>query len=112
MSWAKENLATNLSALVQGKVLDVYSRLSSDNALDYDKLKDALLRRFQLTEEGFRAKFRNSKPKIGETPPQFVARLEKYLHREMDLANSNEDYNDLEDLISREQFMQASSKNL
>ena len=112
--WVKENWATNLSALVQGKEFDVYSRLSSDHALDYDKLKDALLKRFQLTEEGFRAKFRNSKPEIGETPPppQFVARLEEYLHRLMDLAKANEDYNGLKDLIFREQFMQASSKNL
>ena len=51
--WEKSNWATNLSALVQGKALDVYSRLSTD-ALDHDKLKDALLKRFQLTEEGFK----------------------------------------------------------
>ena len=110
--WAKENWATNLSALVQGKALDVYSRLSPDDALNYDKLKDALLKRIQLTEEGFRAKFRNSKPETGETPPQFVSRLEKYLHRWMDLAKADENYDGLKDLILREQFMQASSKNL
>ena len=110
--WEKENWATDLSALVQGKALDVYSRLSPDDALNYDKLKDALLKRFQLTEEGFRSKFRNSKPETGETPPQFVSRLEEYLHRWMDLASVDESYDGLKDLILREQFMQASSKNL
>lgn len=77
--WDKSNWATNLSALVQGKALDVYSRLSPTDSHDYDKLKDALLKRFQLTEEGFRSNFRNSKPETGETSPQFVVRLEDYL---------------------------------
>lgn len=110
--WAKKNWATNLSALVQGKALDVYSRLSPADSLEYDKLKEALLKRFQLTEEGFRLKFRGSKPEIGETPPQFVGRLEEYLRRWMNLANVTEDYDGLKDLVLREQFMQASSKNL
>ena len=52
--WPKEEWATNLSTLLQGKALDVYSRLSSTEATDYDKLCDALLKRYQLTEEGFR----------------------------------------------------------
>ncbi|MEW8548415.1 MAG: hypothetical protein AB2693_33340, partial [Candidatus Thiodiazotropha sp.] len=110
--WAKKNWATNLSALVQGKALDVYSRLSPADALDYDKLKEALLKRFQLTEEGFRLKFRGSKPEVGETPPQFVVRLEEYLRRWMNLASVNEDYDGLKDLVLREQFMQSSNKNL
>lgn len=41
--WKKENWAMNLSAQVLGKALDVYSRLTSEDALDYDKLKNALL---------------------------------------------------------------------
>ena len=75
----KVKLATNLSALVQDKALAVYSRLSPTNALEYDKLKEALLKRFQLTEEGFRTKFRSSRPAVSETAPQFVVRLEDYL---------------------------------
>ena len=59
--WPKEEWATNLSALLQGKALDVYSRLSADDALKYDALKEALLTRYQLTEEGFRVKFGNAK---------------------------------------------------
>ena len=66
--WEKSEWATNLSALLQGKALDVYSRLSVDDAINYDALKTSLLKRFQLTEEGFRGKFRSSKPETGETP--------------------------------------------
>ena len=52
--WLKEECATNLSALVQGKAHDVYSRLSSTDAVNYDTLKNALLTRFQITKDGFR----------------------------------------------------------
>ena len=39
--------------LLKGRALDVYSRLPAEKGTDYDYLKDALLKRFQLTEEGF-----------------------------------------------------------
>ena len=32
------------------------------DALDYDKLKDAWLQRFEMTEEGFRRRFRSGRP--------------------------------------------------
>ena len=81
VKWPKEEWATNLSTLLQGKALDVYSRLSSAEALDYDKLCDALLKRYQLTEEGFRQKFRTSKQEVRETAGEFVVRLTNYLCR-------------------------------
>ena len=93
--WDKSNWATSLSALIQGKALDVYSRLSPTDSLNYDKLKDALLKRFQLTEEGFRSKFRSSRPEVGETPPQFVVWLDDYLNRWMDMANVSKDFDGL-----------------
>ena len=79
--WPKEDWATNLSSLSQGKALDVYSCLSSEEGTDYDKSSDALLKRCQLTEEGFRQKFRSSKQEIGETAGQFVFRVSNYLSR-------------------------------
>ena len=36
--WPAEEWATNLSTLLQGKALEVYSRLSTEDANDYDKL--------------------------------------------------------------------------
>ena len=83
--WPAEEWATNLSTLLQGKALEVYSRLSTEDANDHEKLCEALLKRYQLTEEGFRQKFRNSKQEIGETAGQFVIRLSNYLVRYMEL---------------------------
>jgi len=49
--WRKENYAICLSALLRGKASDVYSHLSPDKASDYDYLKEALLKHYQLNEE-------------------------------------------------------------
>ena len=42
-----------LNALLKGRALDVCERLSTEDAADYNKLKDALLKHFDMTERGF-----------------------------------------------------------
>ena len=41
--WPRESWASSLSALITRKALEVYSRLSTDAADDFDVLKKALL---------------------------------------------------------------------
>ena len=60
--WKIETWATSLSALLKGRALDVYALLPYESACDYDALKTALLKRFELIEDGFRQKFRSCRP--------------------------------------------------
>ena len=60
-----------LSALLTGRAMDVYTRMSDTDANDYDKLKKALLSRYNYTENGYRKRFREVKPETEETPYQF-----------------------------------------
>ena len=76
--WDKNVWAAYLSALLKGRAQDVYERLSTEDAADYDKLKDALLKNFDMTERGFRKKFRYSRPERSETFIQFSSRLCSY----------------------------------
>ena len=62
LEWPKDRWAINLSALLHGIALDVYNRQSVNEVNNYEGLKEALLRRFMLTEEGFREKLRTAKP--------------------------------------------------
>ena len=48
-------------------------------ASDYDKLKKALLTRYNYTEDGYRKRFREATPETEETAEQFVIRLKNYL---------------------------------
>ena len=67
----------NLSALLSGRALEVYWRLSEEAAQDYDRVKLALMKRYDLTEDGYRRKFRASKPEVDESPEQFIVRLDR-----------------------------------
>ena len=65
--WDRSIWAAYLSALLKGRALEVYDRLSVADANDYEKLKDALLKNFDMTERGFRKKFRNDRSERSET---------------------------------------------
>ena len=77
--WAKFDWAIRLSALLRGKSLEVYSRMSQEEASDYDKLKLALLKTYNMTEEGYRTRFLTSRPMKQESPCQYAARISGYL---------------------------------
>nr|XP_034310606.1 uncharacterized protein LOC117680625 [Crassostrea gigas] len=110
--WNKNTWGTHLSALLKGKALDVFARLSPETALDFNELKNALLKRFDMTEDGFRKKFRFSKPDGSETFMQFSTRLDSYLERWIQLSKTNKTFDDLKDLFLREQFLLCCSKEL
>lgn len=56
--WPRDKSATALSLCLSGEALKVFGRLSTEDSLDYDKVKLALLQRFRFTAEGCREKFR------------------------------------------------------
>ena len=95
----KSEWALHLSTL-KGKALEVYSRLLSSDALDYDILTKALQKRYQLTEEGFRITFRACKPERGESAILDLASISA------GGLNSNIDqtYDSLPNPILKEQF--------
>ena len=103
--WEKTGWAPKLSALLSGRALEVYSRLSEEAAQDYDRVKLALMKRYDLTEDGYRRKFRASKPEVDESPEQFIVRLDRYLLRWLELSNTDRSFEGLKDLIVKEQFI-------
>ena len=70
--------------------------MSDGDAKDYDKLKKALLTRYNFTEDGYRKRFKEINPQTEETPDQFVIRLKDAIV----------------DLIVKEQFINACSEEL
>ena len=46
----------------------MYSRLKEEDAADYEKVKAALLRRYDYTEDGYRIRYRDAKLEIDESP--------------------------------------------
>ena len=86
--WAEDQWAPALSTLLTGKALEAYSRMSDAVATDYGQLREALFRRYDLTEDGYRLRFRRSRPEPGESPEQFIHRLRSYLGKWMTMSRT------------------------
>ena len=111
-NWRRDVWAVYLAALLKGKALDVYARLTPEQSKDYDVLKKALLKRYALTEEGYKAKFYDSKPEPGESPQQFITRLESYFMRWLDLAKVETSYEGVKALMVKERYLATCTKQL
>ncbi|GFO44380.1 hypothetical protein PoB_007088500 [Plakobranchus ocellatus] len=70
------------------------------------------MKRYDLTEDGYRRKFRTCKPTGGESPDIFIVRILTYLDRWIELSKTDKSYEKLKDLIVREQFMDACPEDL
>ena len=56
--WPKQVWATQLAVLLSGKALAPYVALTPGDAVLYDKVKEAILRRYEINEETYRQQFR------------------------------------------------------
>ena len=110
--WDRSIWAAYLSALLKGRALEVYDRLSVADANDYEKLKDALLKNFDMTERGFRKKFRNDRPERSETFIQFGSRLRNYLDKWINMAKIENTFEAICDFMARDQFLESCSREL
>ena len=87
--------------------------MSDTDANDYDKLKKALLTRYNYTKDGYRKKFREVNPETEETQDLFVIRLNNYLAKWLELSGSSPgNFDALVYLIVKEQFINACSEDL
>ena len=110
--WDRSIWAAYLSALLKGRALEVYDRLSVADANDYEKLKDALLKNFDMTERGFRKKFCNDRPERSETFIQFGSRLRSYLDKWINMAKIEKPFEAICDYMARDQFLELCSREL
>ena len=101
--WHTDSWATTLSALLKDRALDVYALLPPVEASNYQALKTALLKRYELTEDGFKQKFRSCRPENGETFMQFSVRLSSYFQRWFEMSKTAKSFEGLFDLMLRDQ---------
>ena len=98
--WDRSIWAAYLSALLKGRALEVYDRLSVADAADYEKMKVALLKNFDMTERGFRKKFRNDRPERSGTFIQFGSRLRSYSNKWINMAKIENTFETIYDFMA------------
>ena len=80
--------------------------------MDYERLKVALLERYDFTKRGYREKFREARPEEHESPSQFIFRFKNYFTKWLELAEVEQPFMSMVDLIVREQFTCSCSEDL
>lgn len=104
--WPTTQWATRLAAALTGKAREAFTRLSMNDAGDYGKLKDAVLRAYNLTPEAYRLKFRSGKRQKDETHMQFAVRLQSLFDRWIS-GDKVTNLSELQDLLIREQMLDS-----
>ena len=114
LKWDKTHWVTYLSALLEGTALTLFHSLSDteDGTVTYEQLKSALLKKFQCTPEGFRKRFRESKPTAGEPFETYAVELRRLADRWISLSKVEKTYEGLLGLILSEQLLQSVSHDL
>ncbi|XP_071969910.1 uncharacterized protein [Engystomops pustulosus] len=100
----REQWAQYLSPGLRGKALEVFADLPLELDEDYDDIKAALIKKYNLTPEVYRKKFRSVKQETTESYADTVGNLRTtFLQWTRGLSvNSRED---LEDLMIKDQFL-------
>ena len=101
-----------LSNLLSGEALKVLQTLS-ESQQNYDCLKDALLKRYMCTEDGYCKKFREAAPVADETTDTFISRIETVFDKWTQLAGVEQgNFHKLRDVIIRDQLYRSFNKDL
>lgn len=80
-NWPKEKRALMLHCFFDGRAKDAFSSLSVEDAADYQKVKTAVLRAYELVTEVYRQKFRTCKKAEMQTHVEFVRDISIYFNR-------------------------------
>ncbi|XP_070389584.1 uncharacterized protein [Dermacentor albipictus] len=73
--FSRETWPQRLLTLLPGEAADVVARLKREEAEDFDKVKSSLLKKYRLSAEAFRRKFRENEKGKSESYTDFAYRL-------------------------------------
>ena len=91
-----------LAPQLTGKAQQAYAALSADEATDYNALRTAILRRYNINEETYRRQFRSAELRKGETPRELVTRLTDLARK---WSKDCSTFDELLDLVVKEQLV-------
>lgn len=98
-SWARR-----LLSVLPCEAAGVIARLSADDSEDYEHVKSCLLKKYRLSVEAFRQKFRGVTKKAEARYAEFEYEIRSYLVEWMRVAESYDDKEKILETVALEQF--------
>ena len=104
LAWPKGVWTLLLQSALLGKAREAYSALSVDQSSEYETVKTAVLRAYELVPEAYRQKFRNSKKGESQTYVEFARTKETLFDRWCTSKEVQNDFGRLRQLVLMEEF--------
>ncbi|XP_065920260.1 uncharacterized protein [Dysidea avara] len=104
LSWPREVWTLLLQSALLGKAREAYSALSVDQSSEYDTVKSAVLRAYELVPEAYRQKFRNSRKNDSQTYVEFARSKETLFDRWCVSKEVQKEFGKLRQLVLMEEF--------
>ena len=77
LKWPKEMWSIMLQSVLVGKASEAFSSLSVEQSANYDHVKTAILKAYELVPEAYRQKFRNARKLFDQTHVEFAREEEQ-----------------------------------
>ena len=104
LHWPENVWSTLLQAALKGKAQETFAALSVDDSSDYDAVKAAILKAYELVPETYRQKFRNYKKDDKQTYFEIANQTEVYFDSWCSAKKVISDFDKLRQIILIEQF--------
>ena len=105
LGWPKECWSMLLQTVLTGKAQRAYATLPTESCADYDLVKAAVLKSFELVPEAYRQKFRTQRKTESQSYVEFLREKENALDKWCDSKRIDGDAEKLRQLILAEEFL-------
>jgi len=86
------------------KVREIYSALLVERSAQYDEVRKAILKAYELVPDAYRQKFRNAEKQSGQTYVEFIREKEVLFDRWCTAKQVDKDFHKLRQLLLGEEF--------
>ena len=104
LKWSKEHWTLLLQSVVIGKAREIYTQLSLEQSSNYDKVKELILKGYELVPEAYRQKFRDCKKEHDQTHVEFARTKEQLFDKKCSSKKVGSDHAKLRQLLLVEEF--------
>ncbi|XP_055883514.1 uncharacterized protein LOC129925943 [Biomphalaria glabrata] len=112
VGWSQDDWATYLLSLLTGKALNTAKRYEVQVTKHYPSLREALLKSFEYTSDGYKGKFRTARIERGETYQLFGTRIKGYLNKWVQMSGAEQTFEGLLQLLLIDQLLDRASEGL
>ncbi len=103
--WPRGDWAIRLIPLLTGKARSAFVAMNPSQTQDYDQLKQAILKKYEISTETYRLRFRSLNTPVNESPQELYTRLKDLFCKWVQFNKSSKD--NIMEAIVLEQYLRV-----